>query len=729
MLRFMRNKILIPLLILGALAAFFSFRYTNTGGSSIDDQRRKLVLQTVMKAINAGHYSPRQIDDSFSHSVYDKTLNGLDYEKKFFTKDDINKLSVYEYKLDDPGEDNPLLFFNEANSIFTKRVNDVEGYYKDILSKPFSFDSKETIELKAENIDYVANEKELKERWRKYLKYRVLAKYVDLKKDQEKKKENKDSVNAKFKTDSELEEQARTDVRKSEEYYFKRLKKLDDDDRFALYVNSITNTEDPHTDYFPPEDKKKFDEMMSGTFFGIGAQLSPADGKITVAEILVGSPCWKQGELKAGDEIIKVAQGDSAAVDVQGYDLDDAVKLIRGPKGTTVKLTVKKVDGATKVIPIVRGEVQRDEVFAKSAIIKGAEGPVGYIYLPEFYSDFQRINGRRCAEDVAIEVMKLKNAGVKGIILDLRSNGGGSLSDVVDMAGLFIDQGPIVQVKTMNSAPVTLSDRQPGSLYDGPMAIMVNQGSASASEIMAAAMQDYKRAVIVGATTFGKGTVQQIKSLEEFMSWGERLDANSKGLISEDKPIGSIKLTIQKFYRVNGGSTQLKGVTPDITLPDPYELIDVGERRDKAALKWDEIPKADYKAVASRVKTSELAEASNKRIAANQSFQLIRESAQRIKKQDEENTYPLNEQEYRKKLDEINANSKKIEDINKNATQLDITNLKDDLAKINLDSTSIKKNEDWLKNLKKDIYISETVNIVNDMNKMGWQVNMGTGMK
>lgn len=720
---------MIPLLILGALAAFFSFRYTNTGGSSIDDQRRKLVLQTVMKAINAGHYSPRQIDDSFSHSVYDKTLNGLDYEKKFFTKDDINKLSVYEYKLDDPGEDNPLLFFNEANSIFTKRVNDVEGYYKDILSKPFSFDSKETIELKAENIDYVANEKELKERWRKYLKYRVLAKYVDLKKDQEKKKENKDSVNAKFKTDIELEEQARTDVRKSEEYYFKRLKKLDDDDRFALYVNSITNTEDPHTDYFPPEDKKKFDEMMSGTFFGIGAQLSPADGKITVAEILVGSPCWKQGELKAGDEIIKVAQGDSTAIDVQGYDLDDAVKLIRGPKGTTVKLTVKKVDGATKVIPIVRGEVQRDEVFAKSAIIKGAEGPVGYIYLPEFYSDFQRINGRRCAEDVAIEVMKLKNAGVKGIILDLRSNGGGSLSDVVDMAGLFIDQGPIVQVKTMNSAPVTLSDRQPGSLYDGPMAIMVNQGSASASEIMAAAMQDYKRAVIVGATTFGKGTVQQIKSLEEFMSWGERLDANSKGLISEDKPIGSIKLTIQKFYRVNGGSTQLKGVTPDITLPDPYELIDVGERRDKAALKWDEIPKADYKAVASRVKTSELAEASNKRIAANQSFQLIRESAQRIKKQDEENTYPLNEQEYRKKLDEINANSKKIEDINKNATQLDITNLKDDLAKINLDSTSIKKNEDWLKNLKKDIYISETVNIVNDMNKMGWQVNMGTGMK
>lgn len=729
MLRFMKNKILIPLLVLGALAAFFSFRYTNNADESIENQRRKLIIQTVMKAINAGHFSPREINDSFSHSVYQKTLTSLDYGKRLFTQQDIDILKTYEYRLDDPGDDTPLEFFNKVNDIFSKRSAQAEVYYKEILSKPFTFDTDETIALNADKTDYPANDVALKDTWRKYLKYRTLAKYVDLKKAQEKKKENRDSVNAKYKTDAELEADARNEVRKSEEYYFKRLKKFDNDDRFAVFINSVTSTEDPHTDYFPPEDKKRFDEMMSGTFFGIGAVLSPADGKITVSEILAGSPCWKQGELKAGDEIQKVAQADSPAVDVQGYDLDDAVKLIRGPKGTEVRLTVKKIDGSQKVIPIIRDAVQKDETFAKSAIIKGEDGPIGYIYLPEFYADFQKIDGRHCAEDVAIEVMKLKNAGVKGIILDLRYNGGGSLSDVVDMTGMFIDKGPVVQVKTINAAPVTLADRQAGTLYDGPMVIMVNQSSASASEIMAAAMQDYKRAVIVGSTTFGKGTVQQVKSLDEFMSWSDRLDAKSKGIISDDKPIGSVKLTIQKFYRVNGGSTQLKGVVPDISLPDPYELIDMGERADKSALKWDEIPRADYKPVENAVAVAELAAASKKRVSSNSSFQLMKESAIRNKQQQDENIASLNEKEYRKKLDEINANAKKVEEANKKVKQLTVINLQDDMPKINLDSTNIKKNDTWIKNLQKDIYLSETVNILNDLAKMSSKVNMGTGMK
>lgn len=730
MLRFMKNKILIPLLILGALAAFFSFRYTNNADTSVSEQRKKLIIQTVMKAINAGHFSPREVNDSFSHAVYEKTLTSLDYGKRLFTKQDIDILKTYEYRLDDPGDDTPIEFFNKVNEIFTKRSAQAEVYYKEILSKPFDFSANEVwAGLNADKSEYAADETMLKDNWRKYLKYRTLAKYVDLKKAQEKKKENKDSVNAKFKTDAELEADARSEIAKSEDYYFKRLKKFDDEKRFATFVNSVTNTEDPHTDYFPPEDKKRFDEMMSGTFFGIGAVLSPADGKITVSEILAGSPCWRQGELKSGDEILKVAQADSTPVDIQGYDIDDAVKLIRGPKGTEVRLTVKKVDGSQKVIPIIRGEVQRDETFAKSAIIKGEDGPVGYIYLPEFYSDFQHINGRRCAEDVAIEVMKLKNAGVRGIILDLRNNGGGSLSDVVDMTGLFIDRGPVVQVKTINAAPVTLEDRQPGILYDGPMVVMVNQSSASASEIMAAAMQDYKRAVIVGSTTFGKGTVQQIKSLDEFMSWSDKLDAKSKGIISDDKPIGSVKLTIQKFYRVNGGSTQLKGVVPDITLPDPYELIEIGERSEKSALKWDEIPPANYMPVDNVVSTTDLANSSKKRTAANPSFQLIKESALRNKQQQDENTASLNETEYRKKLDEINANAKKTEEAEKKAKQLTVVNLKDDMPKINLDSTNIKKNETWIKNLQKDIYLSETVNILNDLAKMDTKVRMGTGMK
>jgi len=721
----MKNKILIPLLILGALAAFFSFRYSgDDNAASNSDERRKLVLETVMKAIDQGHFSPRTVDDSFSNRIYTKILNQLDYDKKLFTQQDMAQLRPYQYQLDDEIKSESFEFYDKLSAIFKERVDKAEGYYKEILKTPFTFNTDENIEVDGDKIDYAANEDALKDRWRKFLKYRTLAKYVDLKKDQEKKKANKDSVNAKFKTDAELEADARVSVRKNQENYFKRLHKLSDDDRFAMYINSITGSEDPHTDYFPPKEKQQFDEMMSGTFFGIGASLQNEDGKIKVASIIPGSPCWKQGDLKAGDEIQKVAQGAAEPVDIQGLETEDAVKLIRGKKGSEVRLTVKKVNGAIQVIPIVRGEVQIEETFAKSALIESKGGPIGYIYLPEFYADFQHTGGRRCANDVAIEVMKLKNAGVKGIILDLRYNSGGSLQDVVDMAGLFIDKGPIVQVKASNQAPMALSDGQPGLLYDGPMAVMVNEGSASASEIMAAALQDYKRAIIVGAPTYGKGTVQQLKSLDDYISWSDRIAGNTGGG-SGTAPLGSIKLTIQKFYRVNGGSTQLRGVTPDIALPDPYEYIQEGERRDKSALKWDEIPAADYAPVSSAVNVPMLAEASRKRVGANATFQLIEENAKRVKKQEDDNVYSLNETAFRKEQEETNATAKKMEELQKKYTPLAFSNPKEDLQRINMDSVSIKKNTDWINNLKKDIYIAETVNIINDMAKANMKVTMG----
>jgi carboxyl-terminal processing protease len=721
----MKNKILIPALILGALAAFFSFKLIDDKDGS-NEEKRKLVIETVTKAINQGHFAPRKIDDSFSAKVYDKLITQVDYEKKFFTQQDIDELKKYEFRIDDEIKSGSINFFNIFNTLFTKRLNNAEEYYKDLLKAPFAFNTDEKIELKGEKIAYAASEAELKDRWRKYLKYRVLQKYVDLKNDQDKKKANKDSTLAKLKTDAELEVEARNSIQKNMENYYKRMRKMTEDDRFTLYVNSITGTHDPHTDYFPPRDKQRFDEAMSGTFFGIGAQLQQTDeGKIKIVSIIPGSPCWKQGQLKAGDEIMKVGQAGDEPVDIQGFETEDAVQLIRGKKGTEVRLTVKKPNGAIQIIPIVRGEVPLDETFAKSIVIDDKNGQVGYIYLPEFYADFQHINGRRCAEDVALEIMKLKNEGVKGIILDLRWNSGGSLSDVVDMSGLFINEGPIVQVRTANAAPMALADRQQGVLYDGPLAIMVNEGSASASEILAAAMQDYKRAIVVGGSTYGKGTVQQVRSLDEYVNWAERLKEkiadNSDASVAG--PIGSLKLTIQKFYRVNGGSTQLKGVTPDIIFPDSYEFTHQGERRDKSALKWDEIPAASY-APANAVNVAALVELSKKRMAANETFGLIKQNALRIKKQEEDNTYSLMETEYRKELDEVNATSKKMEELEKKSTPLNFINPKENLAKINMDSTNIKKNEDWIKNLKKDIYIAETVNIVNDMARMNMKVTM-----
>lgn len=730
----MKNKILIPILILGVLAAFFSFRETDAATSDID-KRRIIVLETVMRTLREEHYAPRKLDDSFSVKVYQKMLENLDYEKKFFTAEDMQLLDVFKYKIDDEINESKVDFFNSINQIFSKRLVQVEQYYKDILNKPFSFNGNDSIQLTGEKISFVANDGALKNRWEQLMKYRVLAKYVDLKKEQETlknnkdKKENKkdDSAALKPKSNEELEKEARESVLKNQDFYFKRLKKIKDEDRFSLYMNSITGLEDPHTDYLPPRDKQRFDEAMSGSFFGIGAQLKEEEGKIKITAILPGTPAKKQGDLKAGDEIIKVAQGTDEAIDVQGFDLDEVVQKIRGKKGTEVRLTVKKVDGSTKIIPIIRDAVQMEETFAKSAIIQSKDGPIGYVYLPEFYADFNRSgNGRRCFIDVAIEVEKLNKSGVTGIILDLRNNGGGSLDDVVQMSGLFIDKGPIVQVKGNGNRAQQMNDEHPGVLYDGPLVIMVNQGSASASEILAAAMQDYKRAVIVGSTTFGKGTVQRLVSLDDRYMRNSPLQSIA-GTVSggeSNTSIGSLKITFQKFYRINGGSTQLKGVTPDILLPDPYSEIEIGERRDKAALSWDEIPAANYQPVGSMMFIDDIATLSKKRIANNPSFKLIQESAQKIKARETNNVYSLNENAYRKTLDEANATSKKLEDLEKKNTTLKIVNVREDLDMINQDSSRISKNEDWIKNLQKDIYLAETVNILSDMSKLSSKLNM-----
>lgn len=725
----MKNKILIPLIVLGALAAFFSFKYS--GNDAAGEERKVAVLETVMKAIKEGHYSPREINDTFSSRVYHKVLEDDDYEKKFFTQQDINQLSKYEFQIDDEINSGSLEFYHAVSDMFVKDVKNAENYYKEILKTPFTFTGNDSVYVDGEKLAYTADTNALKERWRGYLKYRVLAKYVDLKNAQQKRVDDKDTSLKTVKTDAQLEIDARDAVRKNQERYFKQLNKIKEDDRFAMYINAITGTEDPHTDYFPPKAKQRFDEEMSGTFFGIGAQLQQDGGKIKIVAIITGSPCWKQGELKVGDEIMKVAQGTAEPVDIEGYEIDDAVQLIRGKKGTEVRLTVKELSGTIKVIPIVRGEVQQEDIFAKSVIIKSKGGPIGYIYLREFYSDFQHINGRRSAEDVKNEVVKLKAVGVKGIILDLRDNGGGSLSDVVDMAGIFIDNGPVVQVRSSDEAPMTLKDNAKGALYDGPMAVMVNDNSASASEIMAAALQDYKRAVVVGSTTYGKGTVQKVVPLDEFLDPMTRVKlasiADSAKIVdanATDNSLGALKLTVQKFYRVTGASTQLKGVTPDIMLPDPYVSPNSGERHDKAALRWDVIPPAEFQPTNSVSNIPELSALSQTRIANDPTFRLIMQTSQRVKVQQDKNAYSLNEKEYRKELDDNAAITKKLEELQKKNTSYDIVNLKEDMSRVNADSASIVKNKDWIKNLKKDIYIAETVNIVNDMAKGGKKVTV-----
>ncbi len=719
MLKFMKNKFVTPLLVVGILAAFLSFKYRSHFRQS-SDERRTIVLETVMKALATGHFSPRQVNDSFSTRIYHTVLTEFDYDKLFFTAAEVNVLNRYEFKIDDEIRMGSIEFFDSVDAMYLRRIAISEAYYNEILDKPFEFAGNEEINLNAEKEQYAATEADMHKRWEGRLKYRVLSKFVDLKNEQDKKKENKDSVNAVLKTDAELEKQAREDIKKSYQRWFKNIRKIKDDDRFTMFVNAITHSEDPHTDYFPPAEKKDFDQVMSGSFFGIGAQLRTENDKTMVAAIVTGSPSWKQGELKAGDEIMKVAQGTNPSVDISGYEINDVVKLIRGEKGTEVRLTVKKTDGSIKEVAIIRGVVQLEETFAKSAIINSKSGPLGYIFLPEFYADFNHTSGRRCAVDVEREVRKLKDQGVAGIIIDLRFNSGGSLSDVVDMAGTFIGRNPVVQVKSNHAAAYPLvSQGTDSALYNGPLSIIVSGGSASASEILAAAMQDFKRAVIVGSTTYGKGTVQKMLSLDEILDQLTRLQLQTDTTGVDGTTIGSIKMTMEKFYRVNGGSTQLKGVTPDIVLPDlnQYDDEDMGERKNKSALPWDEVPAVQYRRCASIPNMAQLQSQSRDRVRKSDIFSLISDNAEYIAKRKEDNIVSLNEVKYKKDQEKVNAMSKKLEALQKDAEKLIMGNLDADMEKINLDSASVAKNKEWLKRLSEDVYIGETVNIMTDLIK------------
>jgi carboxyl-terminal processing protease len=690
-----RMKVIIPVVLISismGVLAFSKLRREDPPG------KYEVIMGLVGQILKEGHYQPKNIDDKFSKEVFNNYLETLDNEKKFFLKSDIDSLQTLSMHIDDELNGAPLDCFNAVNALVKRRVSEAAALYPELLSHPFDFTKDEKVTVDPEKLDYPANEADRKEAWRKVLKYRVLEKLVELQDARDKLKDKTE----KQKTDAELEAEAREKVKVVYDRYFDRLKNRQDDaERFSLYVNAIAHTMDPHTDFFPPDEKRSFEEQMAGKFFGIGAQLREEDGKIKIVSIVTGSPSWKQGGLKANDVIMKVAQGDKEPVDITGYAVEDAVKLIRGTKGSIVKLTVKSVDGTVKDISIVRDEIVLDETFAKSAIING-QHKLGYIYLPEFYADFQDRDGARCADDVAKEITKLKAENVEGIILDLRFNGGGSLQDVVQMAGLFIPEGPIVQVKSRTGDPMVLRDRDKNVEYSGPLAIMVNEYSASASEIMAAALQDYKRAVIIGSpTTYGKGTVQRMFNLDEFYS--------SK----ETGPLGAIKLTQQKFYRANGGSTQLKGVSSDIVLPDPY--YEIAERKDKDALAWDEIPKATYTPWMDPVPVEALKKNSEKRLATSEAFKMMNDNIATLRSLDKQDSYSLNIATYKSEQKNNAAALKRYDAVNDKVKELNIASLKVDLDKMGNDTSKLARNKDWLKFRQKDIYLDEAVNVMNDL--------------
>ncbi|MEL6133708.1 MAG: carboxy terminal-processing peptidase, partial [Bacteroidota bacterium] len=609
--------------------------------------------------------------------------------------------------VDDEIKEHSFQLFDLSVRKIDQRIKEAEAIVEELLEKPFDFNVDESIETDPEKTAYASSEEELRERWRKELKYRTLSRLATSLKRQETKQEEDEAYEAK--SVEELEKEAREKVTENYERYFKRIKGLNETDRLAVYFNSIANIYDPHTSYFPPKDKADFDIDMSGRFEGIGAQLREEDGYIKVVRIIPGSASSRQGDLQPNDVILKVAQSKGDAIDVVGMDMDEAVSMIRGPKGTTVKLTVRHPDGSEKIIPIKRDIVELEETYAKSSIITDEENGtrMGFIHLPKFYADFSGTGGPSSAEDIARELVKLKEAEVDGIALDLRNNGGGSLGEVIEMTGLFIKRGPVVQVRSRNAPSSILSDKNSAIVYDGPLVVMVNSFSASASEILAAAIQDYGRGVIVGSpSTFGKGTVQRFLNLDRFVSGGADL-----------KPLGDVKLTMQKFYRINGGATQLKGVVPDIVLPDQYSLLKTGEKDYEYSMEWDEIPAADYTKFNQSIegKVSALSKKSAKRIAENETFQLIEENAARYKRNSDRTEYPLQMEAYRQMRKELDDESKKYKDISKPVEEMTVSYVASDEAFIRSDSTRQKRYDNWFKNLGKDPYIYESLQVLHDM--------------
>lgn len=701
------SKKFIPVIIALTGASLF-FTFNSQGKNDNDDNpksRYSKILRNVGVLLEEGHYSPRKIDDDFSKEVLKKFAEDLDNDKTIFLKSDIESFQKYGSKIDDEIHGGELQSFFTINDVYLKRLNEVSVLFKDILAKPFDFSKDEKVSMDADKNDFPKTEADRTELWRKRLKYAVLGKYVDL---QEEREKNKDKKDFKVKADSTLEREAREQVTKQIDRYFSTKKTRENtDENFSTFVNTITTVMDPHSSYFPPIDLRSFNESMSGHFYGIGAQLKEDDGRIKISSLVSGGPAWKSGELKENDEIIKVAQGNEEPVDVTGYAVTDAVKLIRGSeKGSEVKLTVKRVDGTIKVISLVRDDIRLEDTFAKSAIIKG-ENRIGYIYLPEFYADFERPNGPRCAADVAKEIEKLKAENVDGIILDLRGNGGGSLYDVVQMAGLFIEDGPVCQVKGRDEKANILRDKDKNVLYTGPLAVMVDETSASASEIFAAAIQDYNRGVIIGSTsTFGKGTVQRNIPLNP-----ENDNALFGARKTED--LGTVKLTLQKFYRISGGATQLKGVTPDIVLPDRLEYYKFREKDNPYSLKWDEINKADYKTLSVPGEDAIVASA-NKEVSTSPVFSKIKANVDWLGKNLDKDV-PLNITKYKEEQKELKKVSKQIEDLYKLPQPMAIQNLAADTATINKAPDKIDNNKKWIKQRSSDIYIDETVKVLNKM--------------
>lgn len=697
----MTKKALRALLVLIIGAAIFA-------GFKITDQpapKDQLIIQLIKDALANFHFQPKPLDDTLSREVMANYLENLDGNKLFFTAEDVSVIKKYETLIDDEFTAGSSESFDVSYELLQKGLARGEKMANKILNTPFDFEKRESTMSNPEMLPWAKSEKELYDYWRKYLKWRVANRIY-----------NREESNRKDTTGGEPpkpwdfaaeEAEARKKEKEIVDEWFENLRDIERIEWLGVYINSLTQVFDPHTEYMPPQQQEDFEVNMTGQFEGIGAQLRQDGDYITIERIITGSASWRQGQLQEGDKILAVGQGEEEAVDVVGWRVDKAVKLIRGKKGTEVRLTVKKKDGSRMVIPIIRDVVELEATFARSAIL-GDDQKTGYIRLPKFYVDFYKSTNRNAAEDVKNEIEKLKASGVDGIIFDLRGNGGGSLEAAIEIVGLFIERGPVVQVKSSTRGTSVKQNRDARVYWNGPLVVLVNDYSASASEIFAAAIQDYGRGVIIGnKTTFGKGTVQNMLNLD---------DAIRGGGMSDMAPLGALKITTEKFYRINGGTTQLEGVHPDIVLPGAYEYIKTGEQELKYALPVDKITAAKYTRWSKdEVRFNTAISASQKRVNENAGMQRNLEYARWLKLQEEVREVPLHYAEFKKMQDEADQVASKFKGLNKAELPISVWPLLEPEQIEPKDTVKVAEDKKWMEAIGKDIQIQEAVLVVRDL--------------
>ena len=602
-----------------------------------DTGRNRLITYILTHQLPREHFAHKTFDEELSRAAYDLYLRQLDPRKRFLLAADVKKLDTFATRIDNEFIEGHITLPDTANAILAKRIVEVQALVDQLIDAGFNPNRKDYLETDLKKLEHPAGKKELEERWRLTLKMDVLETYLrEIKKqNKELEKESKPLLSEEAdQMDKATWETALQKVRKRTRQYLHRLQQVTRQEHYDRFYDAVARAFDPHTSYMAPTSKEDFDIHMSGSLEGIGALLREDDGHIKVVRIIPGSAAEQQGQLQAEDVILSVSEKDGEPVDISDMRIRDAVSYIRGPKGTEVRLSISRSDGSRLIIPIVRDVVKLEETYVKSTLVKDTgDAKIGYIRIPSFYRDFSGGRDgeepRNVTDDTRREIHKLKKEGIIGLILDLRNNGGGALTDAVDVSGLFLPGGPVVQVKNSHGMIRVLEDEDRNVSWNGAMIVLVNRFSASASEILAAALQDYGRALIIGGDhTYGKGVVQAL------------LDMNNNVPLLHRKKydnLGALKITIQKFYRVNGGSTQHKGVIPDVVLPSMLDYLETGEQYMDHSLVWDQVENVRYNPWSgTRFDVSQAQKRSAEYIVDNIKFKKIEEESARAKKRSEE---------------------------------------------------------------------------------------------